>query len=200
MGRDKDLFQKIINNYMEQRNKIDFQEEATSGYRMRTIKNASADATFAFAIDFSTSGEKLTHSATVDQGKMYFPIPVSNLTQDKKDFIVSNAVAALNECGAKTLNIAGNGIYTMKGKYTQQEVDDLTFELLQAILTSPYLETKIELIRSGGQTGFDEAGAKAGVKLGIPTLILAPKGWGFRDMSGIDQYDEVAFKKRFDTI
>lgn len=110
---DKDLFQKIVNNYVEQRNKIDFQEEPTSGYRMRTIKNASADATFAFAIDFSTSGEKLTYQATVDQGKMYFPIPVSNLTQDKKDFIVSTAVTALNECGAKTLNIAGNGIATL---------------------------------------------------------------------------------------
>ncbi len=199
MSRE-DLIKKLVSNYKEQRTLIDFQEEPTAGYRMRTIKNASADATIALATDFTTSGEKLTRDSVVLQFKGYIPFNVNDISEESREVMVRTAINALNNCNAKTLNIAGNGIYTMEGKYTQQEVDELTFDLLRRILTSPLLTTKIELIRSGGQTGFDEAGIKAGVKLGIPTLILAPKGWGFRDISGVDQYDEIKFKQRFDTI
>jgi len=99
-----------------------------------------------------------------------------------------------------TLNIAGNGIYTMKGKYTQQQVDDFTYKLLNKILNSPNLKNKIESIRTGGQTGFDEAGAKAGIKLGIPTIINAPKGWMFRNEKGQDISSEKSFKERFKSI
>lgn len=99
-----------------------------------------------------------------------------------------------------SLNIAGNGIYTMKGKYTQQEVDNFTYSLLKEVLNSPNLKSKITLIRTGGQTGFDEAGAKAGVKLKIPTLVLAPKGWKFRNALGVDIGDELEFKKRFNDL
>lgn len=56
---------------------------------------------------------------------------------------------------------------------------------------------KITGIRSGGQTGIDEAGLKAAIKLGIPALCLAPKGWTFRDINGIDIKDEYLFKSRF---
>ena len=108
----------------------------------------------------------------------------------------------LNEKSTKgiSLNIAGNGIYTMKGKYTQEQVDDFTYELLNRVINSPNLKTKIESIRSGGQTGFDEAGTKAGIKLGLPTLTLAPKGWKFRDINGVDISNEQQFKKRFKVL
>ena len=96
-----------------------------------------------------------------------------------------------------SLNIAGNGIYTMKGKYTQKQLDDFMYELLNKVLSSTKLNTKIESIRSGGQTGFDEAGAKAGIKLGLPTLVLAPKGWIFRNIESKDISDEQLFKDRF---
>ena len=45
----------------------------------------------------------------------------------------------------------------MKGKYTQEQVDQFTYNLLKAIIESPKLEIKIGSIRTGGQTGFDEA-------------------------------------------
>jgi hypothetical protein len=67
---------------------------------------------------------------------------------------------------------------------------------LNAIITSPNLKTKITSIRSGGQTGFDEAGAKAGLKLGLPTTVLAPKDWEFRTNEG-NIKSEKAFKSRF---
>ncbi len=85
----------------------------------------------------------------------------------------------------------------MAGKYTQEQCDYFTYKLLYEILNSPKLETKIIGIRTGGQTGFDESGAKAGAKLNIPTLVLAPKYWKFRDINGIDISNEKLFKERF---
>ncbi len=174
---------------------IDFQEESTSGYRNRTIKNASADATIAIAVDFNSAGEKLTKSAVQEQKKKYIPIDVNTL--EVTDELVDKVISDLNSVNAKTLNIAGNGIYTMKGQYSQQQVDDFTYDLLKRVIESPKLKNKIVSIRSGGQTGFDEAGAKAGLKLGLPTIILAPKGWTFRNEFGKDIFDEKQFKNRF---
>jgi hypothetical protein len=107
----------------------------------------------------------------------------------------------LNEANATTLNIAGNGIYTLRGEWTQAQIDNYVEDTLNEILTHPKLKNRITEIRTGGQTGVDEAGAKAAIKLGkifgIKTTILAPKGWKFRDESGADISDEKLFKERF---
>ena len=176
---------------------ISFSEDSSTGYKERTIKNASADATIAIAVDFNSAGEKLTKTTVIQQGKKYIPIDGNNfqITPERVKIIVDS----LNSVNAKSLNIAGNGIYTMKGKYTQQQVDDFTYQFLKAVVESPDLKNKITSIRTGGQTGFDEAGAKAGAALGIPTSILAPKGWKFRDIDGNDISDEQQFKARFGT-
>ena len=52
-------------------------------------------------------------------------------------------------------------------------------------------------IRSGGQTGTDEAGIIAAFILDLPRIVLAPKGWLFRNKEGIDIRDEKLFKARF---
>ncbi len=332
-----------------------FEEDNSTGYRNRTIKNASADVTIAIAIDFKTTGEKLTKEAVKNQGKVYIPIDGHDLkvtqervnkivdklnlikpesSSEKPNNIYSNAstpltralsnpthynfkvfgatsinrggiegfeslykgivfgdstyidvehayeslrqssgptpenislmidlieqkfrqhpnlylavnkaggynflkscthiigqvkpediirvsdmsgwcsdkgdafIICLSEaykriCGTEkfiTLNIAGNGIYTMKGIYKQKEVDAFTYDLLKEVVSSPNLKNKIGFIRSGGQTGFDEAGIKAGDMLGIPTLVYAPKGWRFKT-SEADISDEKLFKLRFD--
>lgn len=173
---------------------IQFEEEQSSGYRERTIKNASADATIALASDFTTAGEKLTKNSVEGQKKKYIPIDTKNLTVTSER--VAGIVSRLNSVNAKTLNIAGNGIYSLP--YTQEQVDEFTYQLLKAVIESPDLKNKIEFIRSGGQTGFDEAGVKAGRRLGIPTLVLAPKGWKFRNKQGQDVSNEQQFKARFD--
>jgi hypothetical protein len=186
----------IVNESNQQApNKLDFQEEQTTGYRNRTIKNASADATIALATDFNSAGEKLTKSSVISQNKKYIPIDANVL--EVTDERVNKIVDSLNSVHAKSLNIAGNGIYTMKGKYSQSQVDEFTYQLLKRVLESPNLKTKIESIRTGGQTGFDEAGAKASQRLGIPTTILAPKGWTFRNEQGKDISNEREFKSRF---
>ncbi len=181
---------------------IEFIEDKSQGYRQRTIKNASADVTIAFAVDFTSAGEKLTKTSVLNQGKTY--IPVDATTLEITDDLIESIISKLDKSGYVdiftgkrhiTLNIAGNGIYTMKGKWTQDQVDDYVYKVLQEVITK--FDGTITSLRTGGQTGFDEAGAKAGVKLGIKTLILAPLGWKFRDSSGRDIMNEKLFKSRF---
>ena len=174
-----------------------FKESPSSGYQQRTMVNASADATIAIATNFNSAGEILTKNSVQRQRKVYMPIDGNNLdiTDERVNTIV-NKLNAINK-ESITLNIAGNGIYTLRGKYTQAEIDEFTYSLLKAVVESPNLKTTISLVRSGGQTGFDEAGVKAGNKLGIPTLVLAPKGWKFRDITGADIQNETMFKSRF---
>ncbi len=185
-------------------NEIIFEEDQNTGYRERTVKNASADATIALAYDFTSAGEKLTHKTVEQQGKKYIGVVIPSSSKASSDLQpskeqVDRIVNELNSVNATSLNIAGNGIYTMKpAGYSQEQVDLMTYNLLKAVLESPNLKNKITSIRTGGQTGFDEAGAKAGFKLGIPTTILAPKGWKFRDISGKDISDEKQFKARFE--
>lgn len=176
-------------------NNVIFEEEQTSGYANRTRKNASADATIAFAIDFNTAGERLTKNSVLEQGKKYISIDLKNESLGRKDF-ANKIVEELNSVNAKTLNIAGNGIYTFK-TLNQEYLDDYVYSILKIVIENPNLKNKIESIRSGGQTGIDEAGTKAGIKLGLKTLTLAPKGWIFRNVDNKDISNEQQFKARF---
>lgn len=187
----------IDNKCSEILNKITFEEEQTHGYKARTIKNASADATIAIAVNFNSPGERLTKSSVLSQRKLYIHIDVSDEFPNIET-IVNGIIDSLNSYNVKTLNVAGNSICSVKGKYNQVGIDLFVYELLKAIVKSDRLKTKIIHIRTGGQTGFDEAGAKAGLKLGIPTTVLAPNGWLFRDISGNDISDEKQFKERFE--
>lgn len=162
------------------------EEDKDSGYGPRTAINArEAEVTMAIAIKFDSAGEKLTKSMVQKYGNLYIPISPSGTIQEKADKIVP----LLNKTfyGIKhsiKFNIAGNGIYTMKGVMTQEECDEFTYQLLHCIVNHPDLKIKIKSIRSGGQTGFDEAGLKAGIKLGIDTIGLYPKGYKIRDLEG----------------
>ena len=183
----------------QEKSNIDFQVENSGStmremYLNRTAKNASADATLDFGLN--QEGESWTKSAVIKNNKKYIGINTNNLVVT--DEVVDKVIEQLNSVNAKSLNIAGMGIYNMK-TVTQEQVDNYVYQLLNAVINSPKLKTKIESIRSGGQTGFDEAGAKAGQRLGIKTLILAPKGFTFRNKVGKDISNEQQFKERFKT-
>jgi len=171
------------------------------GYKPRTRENASADMTIAVASDFSSSGEILTKTSVEEQKKIYVPIDISSsLEFTKKD--ISDIVSQLNKVPklGVSINLAGNGIYTFAGKYTQKQLDTYMYNLLEAIQRHPNLNKEIIEVRSGGQTGIDEAGAKAGARLGINTIVLAPADWAFRPKHGQDiRNNEQAFKARFST-
>lgn len=105
-------------------------EHFSSSYTPRTFVNAQrADLTFALAADLGTSGEKLTHKAAGDnyigvqliKGVSY----VSVARKLYKELVVRNA---------NTLNIAGNGIYTLaKHGFTQKEVNQYVYNLVHLI-------------------------------------------------------------------
>jgi len=72
----------------------------------------------------------------------------------------------------------------------------MTLELFQYVKDRLNPEVKLSVV-TGGQTGFDEAGAKAAAQLGWNVTVNAPKGWKFRNIAGKDISDEKAFKERF---
>jgi len=161
-------------------------EDKSSSYKDRTEVNViKSDVTFAIAIKFDSAGEKLTKELAVGNNKLYIPVHPSGNTKDKADKIVPLINSTfLNKKHSIVFNIAGNGIYTLKGHMTQEECDSFTYDLLYDIINHPELKIKIKAIRSGGQTGFDEAGIKAGLKLGIDTTAYYPKGYLIRDLGG----------------
>ena len=78
-----------------------------------------------------------------------------------------------------SINIAGNGMHTLS-KYSVSQVDCDRKVLLFLSSLKLYLEKEgieIYLIRSGGQTGYDESGIKAALELEIPALIVCPKDY-----------------------
>lgn len=174
---------------------IKFIQHKSSQYPPRTFENASADATIAFAFDFNTPGERLTQEAVRTQGKLYIPIHPNRHPLDHMKIMFD--AKYLNNNNVKTINIAGNGAYTtIKYGYDQNKCNTLVEVYLSSLFES--LKQLPTLIRSGGQSGFDEAGINAAVKLGIPVLCVCPQGWKFRDINGVTICDEQLFKNRFD--
>jgi hypothetical protein len=123
-----------------------FEENQDSGYRERTIKNASADATIHFVVDPTTAGEQLTKKSVKAQNKLYIDINANN--SDTSDARIKRIVDKLNTLGVSniTLNIAGNGIYTLKGKSTQEQVDKFVADILSKVINHPDLKVNITMI------------------------------------------------------
>lgn len=165
---------------------VEIKEFNVAGYRDRTKHNASSgQLTCAFAADMFTAGEILTKKCA---GLKYlgFEITRENI-HDKayydewcgkiKRYIKNNKV--------QTINVAGNGIYTlvMHG-ISQQDVNELLYKLIKELIES----TELKSVVSGGQTGVDIAAAVACHKLNFPCTITLPKGFQQRHENGVDVY------------
>lgn len=172
---------------------INFIEHSLDGYGPRTNSNAmQADYTIALATDFKTAGEKLTERVAGDR---YLSLNFGYLYDSEMNcelpFAIETIIYRLQNSHSKNINFAGNGIYTLG--ISQIECDRILLRLMTE-LNKLY---PLESVRTGGQTGVDEASAKAADKLNIPTTVLAPKNWMFRDISGKDICNETLFKNRF---
>lgn len=169
-------------------------EDPSTSYVPRTYRNATADVTLILAHDLFTAGEICTQKAVKDSKGLYLNLVGSNLS------LLVDEIYSLNKRNI-TINVAGNGIKTWeKANVTQSKVDNFILESL-TILKS-YLEGRgitIDLIRSGGQTGTDEAGIKAALKLNIPALIVCPNGYRFRTIAQ-DLFDKEHFLERFSEV
>lgn len=169
-------------------------EDKDFGYTSRTDRNASADVTLAIALDYNTSGEVLTKKVVERRKKLYIAVEGETIES------MCEKIINLNKKDI-TLNIAGNGIYTLKKYSTTQDHMDFVVLNIVKVLVECLKENgiNISLIRSGGQTGVDESGIKAALSLGIPALIVCPKGYRMRTLEG-DFFDKEKFLSRFNKV
>lgn len=159
--------------------KTSIQEHSSASYAPRTFINAQrADLTFALAADLTTAGEVLTHKAA---GEKYLGV---QLIKGRSYITVARLLyKELVSRNADTLNIAGNGMYTLvKYNFTQEEVNQYVYNIISKV----HEYYPIKEIYTGGQTGVDLAGAIAGAALDIPTEITMPKGFRQRNSFGKD--------------
>lgn len=153
-------------------------EHSSPHYSPRTWHNATtADLTVAFAVDFTTAGEKLTRKAA---GTNFVAIPLETDVMQAADMLLH----AFTSRNGKVLNIAGNGIRTLaKHGWSQDRANTYLLSVLAYVKSS----ASIVQVQSGGQTGIDMAGAIAGIALDIPTVITMPKGLIQRYEDGVDK-------------
>lgn len=156
---------------------LELLQSDASGYRERTLANArGAGLTVAFAVDFSTAGERLTKSAAQPR---YCAIVLGSDIQSG----AQQVLRSMHQHGASTLNIAGNSAHTLRHHaYSQDQVNRWVFSVLQRVHAS----RKLESIRSGGQTGADTAGLVSALALDVPAVGLYPKGYLRRNEQGRD--------------
>lgn len=159
---------------------IIIQEHSSNKYTPRTYFNAkSADVTVAFAVDLKTAGEILTHKAAGDKYIGFL------LTEETKAIDLARQLYLfMKKNNAKTLNIAGNGIYTLsKHNCSQEHINNFICDVIEKV----HQYWKIEKIFTGGQSGVDLAGAVVASYLKIDALITLPKGYIQRFEDKIDR-------------
>jgi hypothetical protein len=146
-------------------------------YVARTGDNAEgADVTVAFATDFNTAGEKLTKRKA---GPRYIGIPFGIDVSEAAARLVAFIVGR----NGSTLNVAGNGIYTLTEHGVNQERANAW---VHSVLAAVSRGVKLTLVRSGGQTGIDQAGLVAALALGIPALGYYPARFRRRNAQGTE--------------
>ena len=195
---------------------VSLMEDDSLKYSGRTEKNAQwSDITLAIAEDFGTTGELLTAEAAGAeleyedvvskngntytkrkgikkvQGK-YLPVEYNSDAKIVAESILKQIEDRNLPKENIKLNIAGNGLSNLKGK--QEEYDKLVTDVIKILLDNGI---SISEIRSGGQTGMDEAGIKAAMALKIPASILAPRKFKFRGKDGHDHSNKEDFVRRF---
>lgn len=175
-------------------------------YRDRTVDNANAsDLTLAFAVDFSTPGERLTASAAGDK-IIQIPVDINNKSAHPEHAAVAAVLQGILDRGIQNkdlvINIAGNGMSTLasheKGHsavVAQKYMNEFVHNVLKGVMDAG---VKIKGLRSGGQTGADEAGINAGINLCIPVHAHFPKGYRRRSDDGTDrQYTKEEIRDYF---
>lgn len=139
-------------------------------YPPRTYYNAtSAGVTLALAVNLETKGELLTKRAAGDK---YIGF---KLTDDIDDLVIARQLySKMKRDNVHTLNVAGNGIYTLcENGCSQDFINYFTYKIISKV----HQFWPIEKIYTGGQTGVDISGAVAGYLLGIPTEVTLPAGF-----------------------
>lgn len=159
---------------------INLREHSSSSYSPRTWHNAAQGVTLALAVDFNTAGERLTTKAAAKNGIVHI-----NAKTFANDWIKGARAlyTMLKEKDCRTVNVAGNGIYTYdKHGFTQEGVN----HMVHVILKQVHEHWPLDHVVSGGQSGADIAGLIAAAHLDIDCTGLWPKGYKMRFENGVD--------------
>lgn len=161
---------------------------SASGYAPRTTVNAKiANLTVAFAVNYDSAGEKLTKRSA---GAKYVALPLHWSVIDSARVLyqaIKKHKAAAKPDDAFVLNIAGNSLHTLqRSTWDQTRIDDHIFRVLHLC----YQHLPFDAVRSGGQTGADEAGIVAAIALDLPATALFPGGFKQRTARGEDIYSD----------
>lgn len=159
-------------------------------YGPRTFANVQrSDLSLAFAVDFGTAGEKLTTTAAANLRKPFVGCDLKRPHRENVT-LINKALSRITQ-PTLAINVAGNGIYTLKKHgWSQEQVNRAVYLTLLQV----HQGHRITSVRSGGQTGADIAGAVAGVLLEVDTLLYMPKSCRQRNEENMDEYhtaDEI---------
>lgn len=160
----------------------------SSSYAPRTYHNASQGVTLAIAADHNTAGERLTQKAAAKNGIVKVQ---AQLFREEWLPAARQLYKMLRDANCRTVNVAGNGIYTLS-KYGITQV--MMNDMVRQILFQVDQHWKLDKVVSGGQTGADLAGLVAAARIGIPCTGLWPAGFKMRYCDGVDvnhTFDEV---------
>lgn len=172
--------------YKQIDNLLTIAESTSASYPPRTYYNAtSSDLTVAFAVDFTTAGERLTAKAA--KGK-YLAIPLG-MNIDEAAVQISESLKKISKCNLPfidadglIINIAGNSIDTLNASgWTQAKANKYLFRVLRRLNRLANLAQ----VKTGGQTGIDIAGAIAAYAINLPIHVTLPKGFKQRK-DGVD--------------
>ena len=172
---------------------ITFIEHEHTGYALRTRDNVMlSDGTLCFAVDFKSPGCTLTHKCAYGAGKPFIRIDL-NEYEVMTERQALGIAEQLMDHNILNLNIAGNSMTHLRSKYTQEGINAKIADCMNKI----HALWPIDSVRTGGQGGVDLAAGIWSDSVGLPTTVLAPKGWMYRGDDGRDRLDEYGFIKRF---
>lgn len=137
----------------------------------------------AFAVNYDSAGEKLTHKVAGDR---YLALPLHWDPKQSARLLYHTLKSRAKQDPRyqfPRINIAGNSLYTLShSAWDQKAVDSHIYQVL-ALCHAHY---PIQSVRSGGQTGADEAGIVAALALKIPAIAYFPAGYKQRNAHGQD--------------
>jgi hypothetical protein len=157
-------------------------EHPAEGYGPRTCANADAEATWAYASDFSTEQQRLADQIA---GSRLLRTPVGTPCAKAAD----DLTAHLRRLDARTLNVTGNSLTTLARHtlFSAAELQPKADAYLLRLIGAVHARQPLAGVRAGGQSGVEEAALRAAVTLGIPAFALLPRHFLYRDAAGVDR-------------
>ena len=141
-----------------------------------------SDVTLNIGVTFESGDAKIAKGTNKQE---YIPLALSpksnrNKTVPNVNGVVNNLVKQLNRFKKDKINITGNNIVELYKKgYTQIDIDNYIYNILEGVVNSTDLIDTISQIVTTGETGVSEAAVKAARKLGIGVEVTVPSGWKF---------------------